>query len=72
LEALRRTHFHHIITGDEGWFYLEYPHTPQWSVSRDEVPQRVDAAIGTAKFMLTTIWGERLPPARFDAVTVQI
>jgi hypothetical protein len=54
---MQRTHFRHIITGDENWFYLEYQDASQWSVSRDEVPQRVDPAIGTAKFMLTVIWG---------------
>jgi hypothetical protein len=54
---MQRTHFRHIITDDESWFYLEYQHALHWSISRDEVPQRVNPAIGTAKFMLTTIWG---------------
>jgi hypothetical protein len=26
LEAVQRTHFHHIITGDESWFHLEHQH----------------------------------------------
>jgi hypothetical protein len=55
LEAIQRTHFRHIITGNESWFYFEYRHTLQSSVSRDGVPQRVDPAIGTAKLMLTAI-----------------
>jgi hypothetical protein len=46
-----------MITGDESWFCFESQHTSQWSASRDEVPQRVDAAIGTAQFMLMAIWG---------------
>jgi histone-lysine N-methyltransferase SETMAR len=46
-----------IITSDESWFYLEYQHFSQWSASRDEVPQRVDPAIGIAKFMLTAALG---------------
>jgi hypothetical protein len=46
-----------VITGDESWFYLEYQHASQWRVSRDEVPERVDPAIGTAKFMFMAIWG---------------
>jgi hypothetical protein len=25
---MQRTHFHHIITGGESWFYFEYQHTP--------------------------------------------
>jgi hypothetical protein len=57
LAAIQRIHFRHIITGDESWFYLEYQHALQWSVARDEVFQRADPAIGTAKFMLTVIWG---------------
>jgi hypothetical protein len=57
LEAMQQTLFRHIITGDESWFYLEYQDTSQWSVSRNEVPQRVDLATGTAKFMFTAIWG---------------
>jgi hypothetical protein len=54
---MQRTHFRHVITGDESWFCLEYQHTPQYLVFRDEVLQRVDLAIGTTKFMLTAIWG---------------
>jgi hypothetical protein len=46
-----------MITSNESWFYLEHQHASQWSVSRNEVPQRVDPAIGIAKFMLTAIWG---------------
>jgi hypothetical protein len=56
LEAMHRTRFHHITTGDESWFYLEYQRASQWSVSRDEMFQRLDPAIGTAKFMLMVIW----------------
>jgi hypothetical protein len=54
-EAMQRTDFRHIITGNEIWFYLEYQHASYWSVSRDEMPHRVDAVIGTAKFILTAI-----------------
>jgi hypothetical protein len=75
LEAMQRTHFRHIIAGDESWFDLEYWHAPQWSVSRDEVPQRLDPAIGTVKFMLTPIRGINsahlrdliAPECKFDA-----
>jgi histone-lysine N-methyltransferase SETMAR len=54
---MQRAHFRYIITGDESWFYVEYQHALRWSVSLDEVPQRVDRAIGTAKFVLTATWG---------------
>jgi hypothetical protein len=49
--------FRHIVTGDENGLYFEVQHPSQWSVSRDKVRQRVDLAIGTAKLMLTAIWG---------------
>jgi hypothetical protein len=54
---MQQIHFRHIVTGDESLFDPEYQQASQWSVSRDEVPQRVDPAIGTAKFMLTVTWG---------------
>jgi hypothetical protein len=57
LEVMQRRHFHHIVIGDGSWFYLEYHHASQWSISRDEALQRVDPDIGSAMFMLTTIWG---------------
>jgi hypothetical protein len=57
LEAMPRTHFRHIITGDESSSYFQYEHASQWSISRDEVPQWVEPTIGTTKFMPTTIWG---------------
>jgi predicted ATPase len=55
LDAVQKSCFRHIITGDENWFYLEYQHASQESVSRDEVPQRVNPAIGTANFVSTAI-----------------
>jgi hypothetical protein len=55
MESIQRTHFRHIITGNESWFYLEYQHASKWSVSRDEVPRRADSVVGTAKFMLMVI-----------------
>jgi hypothetical protein len=74
LEAMQRTHFRHIVTRDESWFSLEYQHALQSSVSRNEVLQRIDPAIGTAKFMLTAICGVKdfhlldlmLSQCRFD------
>jgi hypothetical protein len=48
---------HYHIANDESWFFLEYQHAPQWSFSRDEVPQRVSVSIGIAQFIFTAIWG---------------
>jgi hypothetical protein len=64
--------FRHIITGGESWFSVEYQHASRWSVSRDEVLQKVNPVIGTAKLILLAIWASTASPARFDAVTVQI
>jgi hypothetical protein len=72
LEAMQRSLFHPIIPGNDGWFYIEYQHASQWSASRDEVPQRVDPIIGTAKFILTVLGRQPLPPVRLDTVPVQI
>jgi hypothetical protein len=62
----------HIFTGDESEFDLEYQQTSQWSVSRGEVPQRLDPGIGIVNLMLTAIWGVNGFPVRFNATTVQI
>jgi hypothetical protein len=32
LDAVQKSCFRHIITGDENWFYLEYQHASQESV----------------------------------------
>jgi hypothetical protein len=37
LERMQRSHFRHIVTGDENWFSFEYQHSRQWTVSRDAV-----------------------------------
>jgi hypothetical protein len=57
LEALQQTHFRHVITDDESWFYFECQQASQWLIYRDEIPQRVDPALGTANFMRTAVWG---------------
>jgi hypothetical protein len=36
---------------------MKYHHSTKWSVSRDDVHQKVKQQIGTQKFMLTVIWG---------------
>jgi transposase len=44
LEMLRReqqNNCDHVITGDESWFFLDYPNEFVWAESRDEVPVRI-------------------------------
>jgi hypothetical protein len=39
--------FHNILTGDESWFILEYRDAVKWSLSREDVSERVRQQIGT-------------------------
>jgi hypothetical protein len=39
--------FHNILTGEESWFMLEYQHAVKWSLSREDVSERVRHQIGT-------------------------
>jgi hypothetical protein len=39
--------FLNILTGNEGWFLLKYQHAVKWSVSLEEVSERVRQQIGT-------------------------
>jgi hypothetical protein len=57
LKAHEKKKSQRFVTGDESWFALEFHHSAKWSVSRDDVPQRLKQQIGTQKFMLTVIWG---------------
>jgi hypothetical protein len=56
-EAQEKNRFRRCITGDGSWFTLEFQHSAKWSMSRDEVSQRVKQTIGTGEFMLTVLWG---------------
>jgi hypothetical protein len=49
--------FRNILAGDEIWFMLEYQHAMKWSLSREEISERVREQIGTKQFMFTVIWG---------------
>jgi hypothetical protein len=53
LEGMERKDFRDLVTGNESWFTLEFQHSAKWSVSRDNVPQKVRQQIHTMKFMLT-------------------
>jgi hypothetical protein len=33
--------FRNILTGDESWFMLEYQHAVKWSLSLEDVSERV-------------------------------
>jgi hypothetical protein len=48
--------FCNSLTGDESWFMPEYRHAAKWSLSREDVSDRVKQQIGTKKIILTVIW----------------
>jgi hypothetical protein len=56
LEEAHRTGFERIITGDELWFFLSYPHDSAWAPSRDELPERVSQKIDTEKCLISVFW----------------
>jgi hypothetical protein len=47
LERMEASKFRNILTDDESRFMLEYQHTVKWSLSRDDVSERVRQQIGT-------------------------
>jgi hypothetical protein len=57
LEVHEKNKFRRFVTRDESWFTSEFHHSAKWSMSQDDVPQKVKQQIGTQEFMLTVIWG---------------
>jgi hypothetical protein len=59
LEVLRReqqNNFDHVITGDESWFFIDYPNESVWAGSRDEVPIRIKQTIDTEMCLISVLW----------------
>jgi hypothetical protein len=56
LKENQKTGFRNILTGDESWFYFEYPNQSVWVPSRDEVPERIKQKIETEKCRISVIW----------------
>jgi hypothetical protein len=57
LERIEANKFRTILTGDESWFMLEYHHFVKWSLSREDVSERVRRQIGTKK-LCSLLFGE--------------
>jgi hypothetical protein len=55
LEGMEGNNFRNLVAGDESWFTLEFQRSAKWSVSRDDVLQKVRQQIDTMKFMLTVM-----------------
>jgi hypothetical protein len=45
--AIAKKNGGNILTGDASWFMLEYQHAVKWSLSRENVSERVRQQIGT-------------------------
>jgi len=48
-----------VITGDESWFYYEYPQEGRWARTREDVAPRPKRSIGAKKVMITVFWSTR-------------
>jgi hypothetical protein len=66
IEVLQKHYFRKVVTGDESWFYLATGHSAQCWVCRDDMATKTKPIISTPKFILTVMWGERLPRHRCD------
>jgi hypothetical protein len=56
LESEKCHDFDTILTGDESWFYFEYPYPAAWAEARDLVPTRTQQKIDTEKCLISVIW----------------
>jgi hypothetical protein len=56
LEEAQRTGFERIITGDESWFFLSYPHNSAWATLRDGLSERMSQKIDTEKCEISIFW----------------
>jgi hypothetical protein len=56
LERMEGNEFRNILTGDESWFMLEYQHAVKWSLSREDVSERVRQQIGTKQLCSLLFW----------------
>jgi hypothetical protein len=48
--------WHHLVTGDESWFFLSYSPLRMWTLSRDDVAPNPKDDIRTETFMFPVIW----------------
>jgi hypothetical protein len=55
LAAAAHDGWHHLVTGDESWFFLFYSPRRIWTLSRYDVATKPKHDIRTQKFMFTVI-----------------
>jgi transposase len=56
LDAAQRDGWHHLVIGDESWFFFNTSSRRMWTLSRDDVVTKPRLDIQSKKFMLTIIW----------------
>jgi hypothetical protein len=56
LHAAERDDWHHLVTGDELWFFLNTSPRRMWTLSRDDVVTKPRLDIQSKKFIFTIIW----------------
>jgi hypothetical protein len=56
LAAAAHDESHHLVTGDEYWFFLSYSPGHMWTLSRGDVATEPKHDIRTQTFMFTVIW----------------
>jgi hypothetical protein len=56
LHIAERDRWHHFVTGDDSWFFLNTSPRRMWTLSRDDVATKSRKQIKSKKFMFTIIW----------------
>jgi hypothetical protein len=56
LHAVKRDGWHHLLTGDESWFFFNTSPRRVWTLSKDDVVTKPRHDIESQKFMFTIIW----------------
>jgi hypothetical protein len=55
LYSVERDGWHHLVTGNESWFFVDTSLRRRWTLSRDDVVTKSKDDIQSKKFMLTII-----------------
>jgi hypothetical protein len=56
LHAAERDDWHHLVTGDESWFFFNISPRRMWTLSRDSVVTKLRLDIRSKNFIFTIIW----------------
>ena len=56
LKRRKQNNWDGLVTGDQSWFFLSYPHKGKWCTPEEESPQEVSQACNWNKIMVTILW----------------